>query len=262
MSIRFDDKLNKELSRVVKNFNAKVIYHKHKTRGKGILPDKIKVSEIKAKYSDKNRFELEKQLKLYRAFGKRDSLNKAASNHLSEWEKNFFESNIKKTKAFYDEEIADLKRIIGDQPEYHLRLHNRLETLVRQREELDTDINTLSDDQIEGFRRYFNKAERSELTKQRGFRLYLEQLTRTMKILGYSKQDIEALVSKFDVLSENEFTEMLRNEDLIDSIYDIIDSPKGRGQYELMTDEIRAENMIADVIYHADELVRKYKTSA
>ena len=261
MSIRFDDKLNKRIARAVKNFNSKVRYNKYKTRGKGMLPRIIRTSEIKAKYSDKSRAELEKQLKLYESFGKRESLNKTA-NRLSKWERNYFETNLEKTKKFYDDEINDLKRIIGDKPEYHLRHHNRLETLTRQREELNRDLATLSEDQIKGFRGYFNYAERSEMTKRKGFRLYLEQVTRTMELLGYSKQDIEALVSKFDVLSENEFTEMLRNEDMIDSMYDIIDSPKGRGQYELMTDEIRAENMIADVIHHADELVSKYKTSA
>ena len=55
--------------------------------------------------------------------------------------------------------------------------------------------------------------------------------------------------------------EMVRNEDLIDAVYDLIDSPKKRGQYELMTDEERANNMVQEIFSQADDLVAKYKTT-
>lgn len=258
MSIRFDDKLNKRIARAVKNFNSKVRYNKYKTRGKGMLPRTIRTSEIKAKYSDKSRAELEKQLKLYESFGKRESLNKTA-NRLSKWERNYFEANLEKTKKFYDDEINDLKRIIGDKPEYYLKQHNRLETLLAQREELNRNLESLTEDQIKGFRGYFNYAERSEIIKRRGFRLYLAQLERTMDELQYSKEEIDTLLNKFNVLSENEFTEMVRLEDSIDDIYRLIYSPKGRGKYELLADTKQAKKAVERVINEADVLIAKYK---
>lgn len=260
--VKFDDSLNREIARTVKNFNAKQRYNKTKTKGKGMLPERISGKVLKAKYSDKPKAELMKQLKLYQSFAKRGALKKSGVNtRLSIWEEEYFKANLEKTKQFYDDEIADLERIIGDVPQYHLRLHPRLETLKNQRKELDKDLSTLSEDQIKGFRGYFDYAERSNMIKEKGFRLYLSQLERTMAALGYSKQDINILINKFNQLSENEFTEMVRNEDIIDSIYDIIDSPKGRGNYELMVDETNARHRIESIIETADELILTYKTN-
>ena len=257
--MKFDKKINDEINRTVRNFNAKVRYNKTKTRGRGMLPRPISAREIKDKYSDKSRAELNKQLKLYQSFSKRNALDLAGSNRLSNWEQDYFEQNMAKTRKFYDEEIADLERIIGDKPEYHMRLHNRLLTLKRQREALNNDLNELSEDQIKGMRGYFNYAERSEIVKEQSFRHYLNQLDRTMDNLGYSKAQRDELFDKFNVLSENEFTEMVRNENMIDAVYDLIDSPKGRGKYELMADEKTAENLIANIIDQADNLIAKYK---
>ncbi len=262
--VRFDDNLNARINRVSKNVNAKNRYNKYKTRGKGILPRNLSAKQFKLKYSDKSREELFRQLKLYEDYGKRDALDLAypnSSSRLSKWEKNYFESNREKTRQFYDDEIADLERIIGGHPEYHLKIHERLLNLQDRRKELDKDLASLTDDQIKGLRATYNYAERSELVKEQGFRTYLAQLERTMKALGKSKSEIENLLNKFNVLSENEFTEMIRNEDLFESIYYMINSPKGRGKYELMDDTEHAKGTIRDIENSVDEIIAKYKTS-
>ncbi len=257
----FPKELNDKTNRILKNFNKRVGYNKTKTRGRGILPDKVNIKQFKLRYSDKSAREIEKQLKLYASFNTKKGLEKSGDNRLSKWEKDFFKKNRKKTIEFYDKEIADLERIIGNQPEFHLRLHNRYQNLVQQREELDKDLNTLTDSQIRGFRAYYAYAERSELVKRQGFRLYLAQLERAMKLMPdkYKKADREALLSKFYVLSENQFTEMVRNEDLIDSVYDTVDSPKGRGKYELAVETKFMQRKIDEIILRADELIDKYK---
>lgn len=262
MAIKFDDALNREIAKTVKNFNAKQRYNKTKTKNKGMLPERLSTKEIKAKYSDKSRAELLKQLKLYQSFAKRDALDKSSDNsRLSKWEAEYFKANMEKTKNFYVNEIADLRRIIGNKPEYHLKQHQRLLTLEGKLKELDKDMSSLDEDEIETFRRYFNYAERSDYIKKQGFRLYLDQVKRTMELLDYSKADIESLLSKFDVLSENEFTEMVRQEDVIDDIYRMIYSPKGRGKYELLADENDARATVKRIINDADYLVSKYKTT-
>lgn len=264
MTIRFDDNLNARIKRDVKNVNAKVRYNKFKTRGKGILPQTLSVKQLKLKYSDKPKEELIRQLKIYESFGRRDALDLAYPNtnsRMSKWERNYFESNRDKTMQFYDQEIADLKRIIGGRPEYHLRIHERLLNLQDRRKELDRELSSLNDDQIKGLRATYGYAERSELVKQQGFRTYLAQLERTMSALGKSKEEINTLLNKFNALSENEFTEMIRNEDLFDTVYYLISSPKGRGKYELMDDEAHAERLIDDIKNSVDEIIAKYKTS-
>lgn len=261
--VQYNADLNKSMAKTVRNFNAKDRYNKTKTRGRGILPQKLSLSNLRDKYSDKPRAELEKQLKLYQSFGKRDALDLAFPNtnsRLSKWEKEYFEANRAKTEKFYDDEIADLAKIVGDKPHYFMRQHDRMVNLQRKRDKLNTDLSTLDEDQIKTLRSVYNYAERSEIVKRQGFHLYLSQLQRTMKNLGYSKQEINTLIDKFDALSENEFTEMVRNEDIIDAVYDLIDSPKKRGKYQLMTDEKRAIGIVTDIQNQADALVAKYKS--
>lgn len=261
MAVRFDDALNAEINKTFRNFNRKVRYNKFKTRGKGMLPQIQSAKLFKEKYGDKSRAEVLRQLKIYQDFGKRNALDRSGDNRLSNWERRFFQLNLDKTKEFYDNEISELEAILGDQPEYHMRLHPRLQTLKDQRAELDKDLNKLTEDQIKGFRGYINYAERSEIVKQRGFRLYLAQLERTMKELQYPKSEIEALFNKFNQLSENEFLEMVRHEDIIDTVYDLIDSPKGRGKFQLMSEEKRARRTVDSIMNQADELIAKYKIS-
>lgn len=253
-----------DISKQFKNFNAKRKYNKTKTRNKGMLPQKFSVKEFRLRYSDKPASEIKRQLSLYKQFGKRDALDLAfpdTDSRLSKWEANLFKANRQKTVKFYDEEIADLEKLIGDKPYIYQRQNERLLNLKRQRAKLDQDLASMSENEIKSLRNIYAYAERSDLVKQRGFRLYLSQLERTMGNLGYSKQDINSLLNKFNTLTENEFTELVTNEDLIDTVYDLIDSPKKRGKYELMTDEERARAIVEEIKGRADSLISKYKKS-
>lgn len=261
MAIGFSKELNAETNRILKNFNEKRRRNKTKTKGRGMLPARVSISNFKAKYSDKPREEILKQLKLYQSFSQKDALDKGEDSRLSKWESDYFKANLDKTKKFFDDEMSDLARIIGGRPEYHLRIHSRYLNLERQRKWLDKDFTQLDDDDILTMRTIFEYAERSEIVKRQGFRHYLNQLERTMTLLGYSKEEIDTFLNKFNVLTENEFTEMTRNEDIVDSIYDLIDSPKGRGKYQLMTEEERANAIIDSLMSRADELIATYKKS-
>lgn len=256
----FPKSLNEETNRILRNFNNRVKYNKTKTRNRGMLPERVSIREFKERYSDKSIREIKKQLKLYASFNSKEGLRKLGTNRLSKWEREYFEKNRKKTIDFYEKEMADLARIVGDKPEFYLKLHDRYQTLYHQRAELDKDLDSLTDDQIKGFRAYYAYAERSEMVKERGFRLYLSQLERMMQLLGYKKRERDALLNKFNALSENEFTEMVRREDLIDSIYYVVDSPKERGEYELMREEENARSLVEEIISRADELINKYKS--
>lgn len=262
MGIKFDDDLNKRILRDVKNFNAKVRYNKTKTRGRGMLPYTLSTKGIKDKYSDKTRAELERQLRLYESFGQREALNKVSENsRISSWELNFFRENRQKTLDFYNKEIEDLQNLIGDKPEYYLKQHSRLQTLIDKREFLNNPIESLSEDNIKIMRSVYNYAERSDLVKRQGFRTYLAQLERLLTIRKVKKEQREELLNKFNVLTENEFTEMVRNEDIIDGIYTMVYSPDGRGKYELVGDDADADEVITKLYNNVDSLINKYHKS-
>lgn len=260
--VKFDDNLNKRLARNFKNFNAKVRYNKYKTRGKGMLPQTLSLKTFKEAYSDKSRAEVEKQLKLYESFGSRKAMQKASdASRISKWELNLFKANRAKTEGFYKQEIADLERIVGDKPEYFMKQHNRLQTLKDKLEFLNRDFETLTEDEIKIMRNVFGYAERSEMSKRRGFQTYLNQVDRLLKLRNVPKSKREELLNKFNVLSENEFTEMVRNEDIIDRMYELIHSPEKRGEYELTVDEAEADELIEELWSTVDDIIAKYKTS-
>lgn len=254
----YDNELNKRIYRTVKNFNQKVKYNKTKTRGKGMLPRRVKVKDLKMKFSDKPRTALEKELSSLEAFSSRKALNKS-DGRMSQWEYNYFKQHLPETKKFYDKEIKELERIIGNKPDFYYKSHLHYQTLLAQRKELDKPLTELDEDDVKSFRAYINYSQRSEMVKAQGFRLYLSQLERAMHNLGYTQQQIDELLNKFNQLTENEFLEMVRQEDIIDSVYDLIDSPKERGEYELMADEFDAMNTVESIISIADDLIKTYK---
>lgn len=257
MAIKFDANLNKEIRRTVKNFNAKVRYNQTKTRGKGMLPKPISAQALKDKYSDKTRAELQRQLKLYQSFGERNALEKTDSR-LSKWERHYFEANLAKTKEFYDKEIDDLNRIVGDKPEFYLKQHHRLNELKNKREFLARNLDSLSEGDIKKLRNYYSYAERSNIIKEKSFKLYLDQVDRLLTLRNVPKKDRDAILNKFNVLSENQFTEMVRKEDLIDRMYDLVHSPEGRGKYELTVDDAEADALIQDLRNNVDSIIAKY----
>lgn len=261
MAIKFDDALNNEIKRTVRNFNSKIKYNKYKTRGKGMLPQTIRVQDIKDKYSDKSRKELLKQLKLYQSFGERGTLESYKDSRITKWEAKYFKSNLAKTKKFYQDEIADLERIVGDAPEYHLKQHHRLNELKTKLSYLDKDLASLDESQVGFLRRAFGYAERSEFVKQKSFELYLNQIDRLLSLRGVPKSDRQALINKFNVLSENEFTEMVREEPIIDRIYDLVNSPEGRGEYELTVDDAEADGILEDLYNNLDAIISNYKSN-
>lgn len=260
--VKFDDNLNKRLAKGFKNFNSKVRYNKYKTRGKGMLPQIKSLKTFKEAYSDKSRAEVEKQLKLLEAFGSRKSMEKASENsRISKWELDYFKANRAKTEGFYKEEISDLQRIVGNKPEYFMKQHNRLQTLEDKLEFLNRDFESLNEDEIKIMRNVFGYAERSEMSKRRGFKTYLNQVDRLLTLRRVPKSKREELLNKFNVLSENEFTEMTRNESLIDRMYELIHSPEARGEYELTVDEAEADELIQQLWSTVDDIIAKYKTS-
>lgn len=67
MGIRYDQKLNEDIRRVVSNFNAKIA--RLEKQGKELIPDRVYVSQLKAEYD--KRYELKRKLKELQRFSRR-----------------------------------------------------------------------------------------------------------------------------------------------------------------------------------------------
>lgn len=266
--------LNRETRRIFKNFNEKQ-RRDARRKGRALVPERISVKAFKERFSDKSENEVWQQLRLYESYNKggKKSLNfAAAGSRLSRWEANRFKTLIPKTISWYESEIGELRNIIGDRPEFFLRQHQRLGTLEDQVETLYSSmerLDELTDNEIMSLRRYIAKAERSELTKVRGFRLYLAQAERIMKLgrihdangnlVKIPKEKREEILNKFNSLSVNEFMELYNNEDIIARFYTLINSPKGRGEYELTSDDENVAAILEDFIDDVDNLIARAK---
>lgn len=269
----FKPDLNREIRRVFKNFNEKQRRDARK-KGRALAPERISVKAFKERFSDKSEKEIRRQLRIYEAYNKggKKSLDFAgAGSRLSRWEASRFKVEIPKAISWYESEIGELRGIIGDRPEFFLRQHQALGTLEDQVESLYSAmerLDELTDVEIKSIRRYIAKSERSELTKEKSFRLFLAQLERVMKLgkinengklIDISKSKREEILNKFNVLTANEFIEMFNNEDIIARFYNLVDSPKGRGRYELTTDEENASQILADFVDDIDNIIARAK---
>lgn len=263
MKYNYSDDINKELYKAVKNHNEKRSRDMKKI-GRAIVPQKLYVKTIKERFAGKPVKEIRKEIKLiksYNALGK-NALKKVNGTSLSYYEKGYFESRIPDALKFYDSEIDELTRIIGKKPEYFVRHHERLNTLKAQRKTLEramNDLTKLDESTIKSIRAYIGISQRSEITKERDYRTFLNQMDRAMGLLGYSKADIDKVYEKLYTLTPNEFMELYREEPIIEKLYEIIGSPEKQGEYELMVTEQTARRRVNSFLNHLDDLISQVK---
>ena len=262
MRYKYSDDINKRLYKAVKNYNEKRERDIKHRGGRAIVPEKKYVKQIKERFADKPRSSIMKEIKLiesYNALGK-SSLKRATSKSpLSNWEMEYFKARIPSAKKFYDEEINELERILKDKPEYFIKHHDRLNTLKAQRKSLDKVLSSLSESDIKSIRAYIKISQRSQITKENDYRLFLTQLDRAMELSGYSNADIKAMYDKLNTLTPNEFIELYRKEPIIEKIYELVGSPETQGEYELMTTENTAVARIDSFLNRLDSLIAEVK---
>lgn len=263
MRYKYSDDINKELYKAVKNFNEKRNRDMRK-RGRAIVPEKLYVKTIKERFAGKPASEIKKEINLIENYNKlgKSSLKKVNGTPLSQYERKYFESRIPDALSFYNNEIDELTRIIGKKPEYFVRHHERLNTLKAQRntlERVNTTLDSLDEDTIKSIRAYIGISQRSELTKERDYHTFLNQMERAMKLLHYSKEDIDKMYEKLYTLTPNEFIELYREEAPIEKLYEIVGSPKSEGEYELMVADKTAKTRINKFLNKLDSLIAQVK---
>ena len=263
MKYKYSDDINKELYKAVKNFNEKRARDMKKV-GRAIVPQKLYVKTIKERFAGKPVSSIKKEINLiksYNALGK-SSLKKVNGTPLSQYERGYFEARIPNALDFYNKEIDELTRIIGNKPEYFVRHHERLNTLKAQRNTLERvkkDLDSLDESTIKSVRAYIRTSQRSDITKEKDYRTFLAQMDRAMELLGYSKADVDKMYEKLNKLTPNEFMELYREEPIVERIYEIIGSPENQGEYELMVTEDTARRRVNSFLKQLDSLIEQTK---
>ena len=215
MAIRFDPAYNAEIRRAVRNFNQK--RNRAIKRGFRNLPPQMKVSELKARYE--KRSDLNRELKLIKAFSKEDALETVETSGgvtAIKWEVQYLKGNLKAAKEFYDRKIYKLSALDTDLTVMKKELLNNYKA---KRSLLDLEIMNLDPSHFASYRATIDEYQNYRLQQQSSYRGWMNEVEVIMKRLGYDNKTINKFFEGFDKLSPSEFVTMYRQSNLISRIY-------------------------------------------
>lgn len=255
MAIKFDPDYNREIRRIVYNFNRK----RNRAIKRGIadkyLPEKRYVSELKMEFDTRSALNRElRNLEKFNTMGldAYSVVETLGGGRTSQYNLDYIKSNLKATKDFYDRQIEDFKELRKTENRNH-ELDSYLDQLVINRQKLELDIDYLDDAGIRTFMTLTKKAGKYNKAKITGYRGFLTVVDQVMQYLGYDDKVINSLFEKLSDLSPNEFMTMYRHSNLIDRIYDLINSPPIAGRF-INTDDDNAKELIDLLITDFDKI--------
>ena len=258
MAIRYDDDLNAEIRRIVKNFNQK--RNRAIKRGFSYLPDKVYVSDIKSNYisrSDLKRYlrELEKfnKLKDYAL----ETVETPGGAKTSRYNLMFLKDNLKNTKEFYDRQIAEAEEIFYED-QYSMARRDYLFNLQAKRKFLELELMNLNQSQLKTFSRYTHQAlnyGKSNIGAYKGFLTGVEAL---MRQVGYGEKEIDSFYQSMSELSPAQFIRMYRESDVVAKIFTVIESPKS-GKSQINTSDEEAKMLMDKFTKDAERFKQRAK---
>lgn len=256
MAIRYDDGLNKELRRVVHNFNQK--RKRAIKRGYHYLPPIQYVSELKARYDTKS--DLLRELKYLERFNlKRDQALKVVETSggakAIKWEWDYLKAHEKQAKKFFQKEYNLIASKVGDFPGERMRLN----TIAKKIDTLDLDLAYMSQSQFNSYRSAINEVVNKPLKYAAGYRGFLSEVEGVMKMVGIPDADIKKFFNNIDTLTPDQFHYLYEKSDLVSRVFELADSPEYDGTLKLNTTEDAATDLINTLIEESDMLVDEAK---
>ena len=222
--IRFTEKTNREINRVVRNFNAK-IRRLEKISDDLELPDKTSIKELK---QIKTRKELNRTLKRLKRYSKRGieetittkgGVTTSKYNLLNlKMENKRLKANL--TRKIHEMEnehpfIAGVEQVVtfasmGD-PKYN--------ELKAKREELSTPIEELSETELSNREKLLTKLSKGQDYVNEQFKeSYIEMLNELGYFFEYPSQKLEYIASKIRKVPREKFDKMFNQEQAIKDI--------------------------------------------
>ena len=255
MAINFTKDYNKEIRRVVKNFNAR-----RKTlskKGIKLTSAPIKVSDLKARYE--TRRDLNRELALLnKVSSSSDSLIKKVENSggatAVQWELDYLKLNEKAAIEYFKREYDLVSKKVGRFPGER----TRLDSIAANIEVLNLDLDYMNQEEFKSYKAAIRSYMTIPAKMKGGYRGFLNQIDEAMGQLGYTEDDKRRVFNKFKVLKPHQFHAMYEENDMIGRLYEISGSPKHGTKKGLTTSKKEAENMIEGFLEEEDELIAKY----
>lgn len=256
MSIRFDSALNKEMRRIVKNFNEK--RKRAIRRGFTNLPDKIYVSDLKRRYESREL--LKKELKLLEQFNKEkdkslEIIETLEGGRLIKWEYEYLKSNLNAAKKFYDREIKEAAQ--SEEP-FSIARSEYINNLRSKRKFLELELIELNTPQLRTYRKTIDEYLSSSKRDLDSYRGWLKEVEIIMRQLGYDNKTINRFFDGFSNLTPRQFVKLYRENNLVSRIYELYIPSKDRS-FRLSTDEDDAKQIINTFMQEKDQMIEKAK---
>ena len=265
MAIRYDKKLNQEINRTIKNFNQKIARLEKEERE--LLPSKISKRELKD--SVYTRTELYRKLKELQRFSKRgaeDIIATSGGVRLTVYDY----QNIKRENTRIKRNITrEINRLRVNKPKIFGKIQSSTFSemgdsdylnLVARRKALEKDINKLSRDELERFRKLVEKTGKSQQYMNSIFKEnYFEMLTDLAYYFDYDNDKLDLLRQKLMNLKPNDFLKLFKDDKSIRAILDYY--PIITNSFNAINpDDIKEDvvNLYDNLIDNLDDILKDY----
>lgn len=256
MAIRYNKELNARLRREVDNFNKK--RKRAIQRGFRQLPPAMKVSELKARYTVKS--DLDRELNRLRKFNVTNALERVETQggiDSTSWELKYLKGNVRNARDYFEREYKRVSKRVSKFPGEAERLNN-----IRAKIDiLDIDLSYMNQEQFRSARRAIFEYVEAPAKRKAGYRGFLSEVDLVMQRLGYSSDDINKVLNKFNKLSADQFLYAYDHFDIISRVYELADSPTYGGLKMNTTDE-DAKNLIDTLMDEVDGIITDAKNNA
>ena len=266
MAIRYDKKLEKEISRVVKNFNQKIT-RLEKDERELILPTKITKKEIKENVY--TRTELRRKLNELKRFSTRgveQTITTKSGVKLSIYELNEIKRETARVKRNVTREI---KRLQIEKPKVFGKIQTSTFSemgdtdylnLLARRKALEKDITKLDKQELDRYKKLVKKTGKNQQYMNTIFKEnYFKMLTDLGYYFNYDNDKLNKLKNKLMKLNSNDFLKVFKEDKSIRAILDY---------YPVITNNFNAINpndikedvdsLYDNLIDNIDEILKDY----
>ena len=227
MAIRYDKKLNNEINKVIRNYNAKIRrIEKYTDSFNYLIPEKMTKKDLMQNVYTRQELRRKlNELKRYSQRGAEESLQLTGGYILSRYEY----ENLKREKARVKRNISrEIKRLEMEKP----RVFGKVQThtfaqmgdsyylnLKAKREALEKKIDILNKMEFERYKKLVYKTGRSMEYQTSLFREnYKKMLTDLGYYTGYNTEKLKMLEEKLNKLNNKQFYRLFQNEKSIKAI--------------------------------------------
>ena len=267
MAIRYDKKLNAEIARVLRNYNAK-IRRLAKNEELMSIPDLVTKRELKE--SVYKRRDLYRKLNNLKTFSKRGMEQTIETTKGAKITKYDYINLKKETTRLKRKLTADIKKYASTKPKVYGKYQattfaktgdNAYLTVISQREKLDKDIMSLGAEELVKFGNFVKRLDETRNYYDTLFKdYYVDMFTSLGKEMGYDKEKLKEIEQKLNSLSADQFYKLFKEEKSIQAVKDYDYSPHKKFGGQIDVDEIRDDVFEKyDAIYeNLDDILKDY----